>query len=246
MDVKSDDLPDLSLDQLIELERRAAERAGGGDDDAGDQGGDGDDGGDDDEIVLSWWQHPMNVITLVVTAAVIAAMIGWMVGDARRPAHNRVDTGFLQDMRVHHEQAVQMSLMYRALPDVDPGLAIVARSIVVGQSIEVGRMIQMLRMFGEQEAANLDEPVMEWMGMPTQPDQMLGLASEADLEELGGASGDAADRLFVELMIAHHEGGIHMAEYAAENGDHPEVVAFAESVVQGQQGEIAELLDELD
>jgi uncharacterized protein (DUF305 family) len=160
--------------------------------------------------------------------------------------HNEVDTGFLQDMRVHHEQAVVMSLMYRSLADVDPGLQIVARTIVVGQNIEVGRMIQMLRTFGEQEAAPSDALVMAWMGMPTEPDQMMGLATEDDLETLGRASGDEADRLFVELMVAHHEGGIHMAEYAAEHGEHPEVVAFAQSIVQGQSGEIAELREQMD
>lgn len=248
MDAKAEELPDLSLDQLVELERRAAERAvraGGGDDGVDIEPGDGDDG-DDDEIVLAWWQHPMNVVTLVLTAAIIAAMIGWMVGDARRPAHSQVDTGFLHDMRVHHEQAVVMSLIYRSLPDVDPGLDIVARTILVGQNIEVGRMIQMLRTFGEPEAAPTGDPVMTWMGMPTEPDQMLGLASEEELEALGNASGEEADRLFVELMVAHHEGGIHMAEYAAENGEHPEAVAFAEAIVQGQQGEIVELRDQLD
>jgi uncharacterized protein (DUF305 family) len=245
MEPQAAELPDLSLDQLIELERRAAERDGGGGDGIDVDPGDGDDG-DDDEIVLAWWQHPINVLTLVLTAAIIAAMIGWMVGDARRPAHNTVDTGFLQDMRVHHEQAVLMSLMYRSLPDVDPGLDIVARTIVVGQNIEVGRMIQMLRTFGEQEATPSDDLVMTWMGMPTEPDQMMGLASEDDLAALGLASGAEADRLFVELMVAHHEGGIHMAEYAAENAEHPEVVAFAEAIIHGQQGEIAELRDQLD
>jgi uncharacterized protein (DUF305 family) len=252
MDARTEPRADLSLDQWVELERRAAERAertkrtdgdGGGDDVPGD--GDGDDDGDGD-IVLAWWQHPINVVTLVVSAALIAAMLGWMVGDNRRPAHNNVDTGFLQDMRLHHEQAVVMSLIYRNRPDIDPGLDIVARTILVGQNIEVGRMIQLLRMFGEQEAASLAEPAMVWMGMPSEPEQMLGMATEDDLATLGRVDGAEADRLFVELMVAHHEGGVHMAEYAVENGEHPEVVAFARSIVDSQQGEIVELRNELD
>src|SRR5262245_17777789 len=77
----------------------------------------------DDVIVLPWWQHPLNIITIVVTAALLAGMIGWMIGDSNSElAHNEVDTGFLQDMREHHEQAVYMSFVYYSLPDVDPGL----------------------------------------------------------------------------------------------------------------------------
>ena len=66
--------------------------------------------------MLPWWQHPLNILTLVVTAAVLAAMIGWMIGDSNSELdHSEVDTGFLQDMREHHEQAVYMSFVYRSL-----------------------------------------------------------------------------------------------------------------------------------
>lgn len=252
MDAKAEELPELSFEQLMELDRRAAERAGDtgpgdGDGDAGDGDGDDDDeGGDDDALVLPWWQHPMNIVTLVVTAALIAAMLGWMVGANSRPSHNEVDTGFLHDMRVHHEQAVYMSFVYRSLPDHNPGLDIVAGSIIMGQSQEIGRMVQLLRGFGEAEAAPSDALVMGWMGMATEPDQMLGLASDADIEALQGSSGEEADRLFVELMVAHHEGGIHMAEYAVEHAENDEVRKMAAAVVAGQQSEIDELRDQLD
>ena len=251
MDAKADELPELSFEQLMELDRRAAERAGATDqgDGAGAGGGDGDDddpGDDDDALVLPWWQHPMNIVTLVVTAALIAAMLGWMVGANSRPSHNEVDTGFLHDMRVHHEQAVYMSFVYRSLPDRNPGLDIVAGSIIMGQSQEIGRMVQLLRGFGEVEAAPSDALVMGWMGMATEPDQMLGLASEADIEALQASSGEAADRLFVELMVAHHEGGIHMAEHAVEHAENDEVRKMATAVVAGQQSEIDELRDQLD
>jgi uncharacterized protein (DUF305 family) len=246
MDAKAEELPELSFDQLLELDRRAAERAEHGGGGAGDDGHDDEHGGDgDDEIVLPWWQHPVNIGTLVVTAAIVAAMLGWMVGANSRPSHNEVDTGFLHDMRVHHEQAVYMSFVYRSLPDRDPGLDMVAGSIIMGQSQEVGRMVQLLRGFGEAEAAPSDDLVMGWMGMATEPDRMLGLASEDDIEQLQVSSGEQADRLFVELMVAHHEGGIHMAEFAAENGENDEVRKMATAVVTGQQSEIDELLDQL-
>jgi uncharacterized protein (DUF305 family) len=50
-----------------------------------------------------------------------------------------------------------------------------------------------------------------------------------------------ADEVFISLMIAHHKGGIHMAEYTVENGKNKEVVAFAELIVESQSSEIGEL-----
>lgn len=229
---------DLSLDQLVELERMEAAAAS----DAGRSRR----VADDADIVLPWWQHPVNILTLVVTAAILAGMVGWMVGDSgARVEHNEVDTGFLQDMRVHHEQAVLMGIIYRNLPDTEPGLRTVARAIVTGQSLEVGRMIQLLRQFGESEV-NETDTAMVWMGMASGIDSMPGMASDDELDELGRLSGRAADELFVELMTEHHLGGIEMAEFAVANGANEEVELMAASMASAQRGEIAEMAGLLD
>ncbi len=221
---------ELSLDQLVELERMEAEadvaRASRT---------------PNDVVVLPWWQHPMNIVTLVVTAAILAAMVGWMVGDSgSRIEHNEVDTGFLQDMRVHHEQAVLMGIIYRNLPDTAPGLRTVARSIVTGQSLEVGRMIQLLRSFGESEV-NETDTAMVWMGMASGVENMPGMATDDELDELGRLDGRAADELFVQLMTEHHLGGIEMAEYALANAANDEVILMATSMASAQRGEIVEM-----
>lgn len=237
MDEQPDQVGDLSLDQLVALEERAAAREREQIELADDH--------DDDTIVLPWWQHPVNIAVLVVTAAVLAAMIGWMVGGNTRDGHSRVDTGFLHDMREHHEQAVTMGFIYLDLPDTDPGLRTVATSIVRGQSLEVGRMIQLLRDFGEPEA-NEDETAMEWMGMEMPIADMTGMATPEELDALAAAEGREADELFVRLMVAHHLGGVEMAEYAASNGSHDEVTLMASSMAAAQRDEIAELIGLLD
>ena len=196
---------------------------------------------DDDVVVLSWWQHPVNVIALVVAAALMAGMVGWLIRDTSSQSDaGDVDVGFLQDMRVHHEQAVAMAMMYLDRPDTDPGLRTVARSIQFGQAIDIGRMIQLLRDADAPEAAEGDE-AMAWMGMPTTHDAMPGMATEEQIEQLAAAEGAAADELFVDLMVAHHEGGVHMAEYAAEHADSNEVRRMAASMVQSQRDEVGEL-----
>jgi uncharacterized protein (DUF305 family) len=213
--------------------------AGGGAGDIGDEGDGGDP--DDDSMVLPWWQHPFNIALIAVTAALLAGMIGWMIGDsgAGRDA-DPVDVGFLQDMRVHHEQAVVMSFMYLALDDTQPGLREVARSIAFGQGIEIGRMVQLLRDFGESEV-NEGETAMAWMGHEMPIDEMPGLASDAELDELGATNGTQADELFVELMVRHHEGGIEMATFAAANASDGEVRAMAAAIVDSQGDEITEI-----
>lgn len=241
MERSTSDLGDLSLDQLVELERRAAEAEAEAESPSVDDGG----GDAPAPIVLPWWQRPFNIAVVVVTAAILAGMIGWMVGDAgSEPAHNDVDTGFLQDMRTHHEQAVLISYIYRSRDDIDPGLSTIARSIITGQNIEIGRMIQMLRDLGETEA-NETGTSMSWMNMVAEDDQMPGIASEAELAELASADGRAADELFVELMSKHHLGGIEMAEFEIEFGEYDEAIRMARSMAGAQTAEIDEMLGRL-
>lgn len=234
--------PELALGQKTDRRRQTAAvttdappaSTPDNDDDVGDVG-------DEDVVVLSWWQHPVNVLTLLIGTALIAGMIGWLIADASsEPGGNEVDVGFLQDMRAHHDQAVQMAFMYLALPDTDPGLRVVAREILLSQGIDIGRMIQLLRDMDAPEAAESDE-AMAWMGMTTTHDQMPGMATGDQLDELGASRGAEADRLFVELMSAHHQGGIHMADFAATEAEVAEVRAMAESLAESQAEEIAEL-----
>lgn len=196
---------------------------------------------DDDIEVLPWWRNPINLVTVVVAVAVLAAALGYLVGNNRAiPDPGATDTGFLQDMRVHHEQAVQLSLIFLDRPDTDPALQTIAREIVVGQNIEIGRMIQLLRDFGASEV-NQTDTAMAWMDEPVALDRMPGLATDADIDTLRRATGAEANAQFVALMTAHHQGGIHMAEHAAMHAATDEVKKMAASMVKGQRGEVDEM-----
>jgi uncharacterized protein (DUF305 family) len=195
-----------------------------------------------DEVeVRPWWQSKLNLGVLGVAIALLCGALGWLVGNNRAiPDPNRVDVGFLQDMRTHHEQAVNLGLYYLELQGTNAELRVIAREIVFGQSIEIGRMIQLLRLYGDTET-NESDVAMTWMNEPTPNDRMPGLASDADIDKLLASSGKAADQLFVDLMIAHHQGGIHMAQYTVDHANEIEVRRFAYSMVVGQTGEIDEM-----
>ncbi len=196
----------------------------------------------EDEVeVRPWWQSKLNLGVVAMAIALLCGSLGWVLGNNRAvPDPNKTDIGFMQDMRFHHEQAVELGLHYLQRPGTDPNLRDIAREIVFGQSIEIGRMIQLLRDFGAAET-NETDVAMSWMSEPTPLERMPGLASQADIDKLAASTGTEADQLFVDLMIAHHQGGLHMAEFAAANAIEPEVRQLATSMVTGQTGEINEM-----
>ncbi|HRE01023.1 MAG TPA: DUF305 domain-containing protein [Ilumatobacteraceae bacterium] len=207
----------------------------------------------DDVRVLPWYANPINIGALLIAVLVLAGVGGFVIGERNATERaNDVDRGFLQDMRAHHEQAVEMSmivLLKNGIGDdgvFDPDLAVtggvktVAQSIIVGQMLEIGRMVQMLRYVGADEA-NTTGTAMAWMNQAVPLERMPGMASEADLDTLFAAQGADAATQFIDLMITHHEGGIAMAIYARDHAATDEVRTFAQGVIDGQQGEIHEL-----
>jgi uncharacterized protein (DUF305 family) len=200
-----------------------------------------DDATGDDVVVLPWWQRPVNIVIVLVAAALLAGMVGWLIADSGdEVASSDVDVGFLQDMGEHHRQAVDMSFSFLTRPDTDLRLETVARSIIFDQSVEIGLMLQLL---ADMDAPSLaeDGQAMAWMGHPMDSSEMPGMATEAQLDELATATGADADALYVELMSAHHQGGIEMATEAAERADNDDVRRFASAWARNQQAEIVEL-----
>lgn len=157
----------------------------------------------------------------------------------RPPAKDSVDVGFLYDMIAHHEQALQMSNA-EIVNGATPGIQVFAREILLFQSYEIGLMDRKLDEWGYQRE-NPPDLAMSWMDMPVAHDHMPGMASEDEMDRLGGADGRQADALFIPLMQDHHAGGVHMAEYAAEHTKDPFVRDLAVRMARNQRMEIAEL-----
>jgi uncharacterized protein (DUF305 family) len=196
----------------------------------------------DETQLLPWWKNPLNIVLFLVAGLLVTFGIGYLLGSEKSDlSHNTVDVGFLQDMRIHHEQGAIMAMTYlEAAPEGDSVQRMIAREILLTQSKETGRMVQLLRVFQKPETNETDQ-VMGWMNEPTPIDRMPGYASDEQMKDLQMARGADADALFRDLMIAHHLGGIHMAEYAAKNAKHSEVKKMAAAMVREQAGEINEL-----
>ncbi|MDL9937047.1 DUF305 domain-containing protein [Gordonia sp. ABSL1-1] len=87
------------------------------------------------------------------------------------------------------------------------------------------------------------------MPMPTTPAPsgataevplMPGMATPSEMTQLRQARGTAADVLFLQLMLRHHEGGTHMMQYAANpaNVDEAYVRDLASGMLRTQSSEI--------
>ena len=202
---------------------------------------------DEQITILPWWQNPLNFIAIGLSMLILGAGIGYYFGDsAATPDQNKVDVGFLQDMRYHHDQAVQMAYYYQtSVTDPLPRLNMIAEEILLSQQLENGRMVQLLRSFHAIEA-NDTGTAMTWMGHAVPVNEMDGLASQAELDSLAAATGDEASKIFATLMINHHKGGIAMANYAIEHASNNDVINMAKSVIKGQQAEVGELQTILD
>jgi uncharacterized protein (DUF305 family) len=201
--------------------------------------GDGGDGGHD-----PWWHSRWRLLALGLALVFLGVGIGFALQSrsSSHPGAGSVDVGFLQDMRYHHDQATQMSLAYLQKPaaDQDPVLRTIAAEILLEQQLEAGAMVQLLHEYGQPEA-NESGTGMAWMSMPVPIAQMPGMATPENIATLKAASGRDADILFTKLMIAHHQGGLHMAEYAAGQAKESRVRELATSMMKGQADEIVEL-----
>ncbi len=120
--------------------------------------------------------------------------------------HSPADVAFMQGMIVHHQQAVDMAVLVKDRTNREEVVALAGR-IEASQADEIEFMEGWLKDRGEPthmrghagHAAHMHH-------------MMVGMASPEQMAALAAASGVEFDRLFLTLMIAHHEGAIDMVE----------------------------------
>ncbi|MEU2229152.1 DUF305 domain-containing protein, partial [Streptomyces sp. NPDC018347] len=66
---------------------------------------------------------------------------------------------------------------------------------------------------------------------------MPGMATSAELAELRALTGPAFEIRYLQLLLRHHQGGIPMAQYAADNAALPAVTNLARQIAVTQQAE---------
>ena len=191
----------------------------------------------------------------VVAIAAVAFALGRFTAfgssdTAAPPASDSAEAGFARDMQVHHAQAVDMAMtIYRSTQNDD--VRMLAYDIATTQSGQRGEFADWLIQWGLSPTG---KPLMSWMagtdahaahGGATEAElteaelrEHMGMATDAELARLAGATGTPADCLFLELMIEHHEGALPMAQALIELGSNPRALQVARGVKQTQSSEI--------
>jgi uncharacterized protein (DUF305 family) len=165
--------------------------------------------------------------------------------EAVRIAHTRFspdDVRFVRDMILHHQQAVEMAALVSGRTNRQALIDLAGR-IDASQADEIAFMRTWLRERGE---AAPDPGAAH--GMPGHGsmaghhhEAVPGMATPQQMAALAEARGTAFDRLFLELMIAHHDGAVTMARnLLARPGSayDPTLFEFVGEVINEQQAEV--------
>ncbi len=140
------------------------------------------------------------------------------------------DLQFIDTMAAHHQSAIDMAKMAE-LKALQAELKNFAKTIVADQEREIAQMKQW------REQWYVGKPKAENMDLPGMMDSMKGMNMDhmKNMKTMGGAD---FDRMFLDMMIPHHQGGVTMAKDALSKSEHPEIKTLAQQIIDAQQKEI--------
>ncbi len=162
--------------------------------------------------------------TLTAEEAIAIASFGYSPADVR----------FMQDMIPHHQQALEMSELVTERTNRQEIIEAAGR-IKASQGDEINFMQKWLA------DRNESSPEPGHMDMMHTHLDMAGMASAQEMDQLSRAEGVDFDRLFLTLMIRHHEGALEMVENLLEqpgSAYDPLLFEFTNDVSNDQTAEI--------
>ena len=146
--------------------------------------------------------------------------------------HNQADVVFAHMMISHHQQAIEMSDIILAKQGIDQRVVDLATQIKAAQGPEIATIQGWMTDWGMGGMAGM--PGMDHGNMGG----MDGMMSQADMDGLKNAQGVEATKLFLTGMIKHHQGAITMSQNEIKDGQNPDALALATSIIESQQKEI--------
>lgn len=146
--------------------------------------------------------------------------------------HNQADVTFAQGMVPHHQQAIDMARMATDRAE-SPEVKNLAQQIEAAQGPEIEKLNGWLQGWGASAPSG---------SMPGMDHGMHGtgggMMSSEEMGQLGQVQGAEFDRMFLTMMIKHHEGAITMAQTELAQGQFAEAKQMAQQIVDTQQAEI--------
>jgi uncharacterized protein (DUF305 family) len=153
------------------------------------------------------------------------------------PAVDPDDTRFMQEMISHHAQALRIVAVVANLL-TDPQAKAIAGRIEAAQRPEIAAMARWLTARGQQVPLEATYPLVT---PAANHGAMSGMASTQQLEALARTRGPAADRMFLALMITHHEGALTMALEQRKKGTDDRATELSDDIFATQSAEIGHM-----
>ncbi|WP_043671196.1 DUF305 domain-containing protein [Streptomyces xylophagus] len=149
-------------------------------------------------------------------------------------SHNAADVSFSKEMIQHHRQAVEMAGLAAGHAS-SAQVKSLATKIKGAQDPEIKTMSGWLTSWGEQVPED-----MSGMGHDMSS-AAPGMMSDAHMGELEKMSGTEFDKMFLTMMVEHHEGAVAMAKTEKADGEYDPATKLAANVITAQSAEIAQM-----
>ena len=150
---------------------------------------------------------------------------------------NEADVEFVQGMIPHHEDAIRMADMVTSSA-VSAATADLVSDIRAAQEPEIAQLRGLLSQWGVEENPH----AMHMMDDAS----MHGMMTQDDYRALESAVGVVFERMWLEMMIEHHQGAVQMSEVVLADGKHPVVRELATAIAAVQRDEISRMTALLD
>ncbi len=155
--------------------------------------------------------------------------------------HNAADVAFATGMIPHHGQAITMADMATSKA-TNPQVQTLAAAIKTAQGPEITTMSGWLTGWGQPVPSTTGGQDMAGMGTGSNMGGMsgeAGMMSEQEMQQLSATTGAQFDRMWLQMMIKHHQGAVTMARTEVGNGQHPDAKQLAQRIIAAQNTEIA-------
>ena len=136
------------------------------------------------------------------------------------------DVMFSQMMVPHHEQAVEMADLALTNDSASTEVKSLAQQIKAAQDPEIATMNGWLKEWNAPVSAEMNHGGSD------------GMMSAEDMASLEKASGAEFDRLWLTMMVQHHQGAIEMAQGVLDTSSDTRVKTLASAIIEGQKKEI--------
>ena len=151
-------------------------------------------------------------------------------------AHNAVDVAFAQQMIPHHRQAITMAGL-APTRTANPQVRNLASQIATDQDREIAALNSWLQAWHAPPAKDDPGGGSAMGGMDRAA--TVGMMSSQQMSQLVKSGGPTFDRLFLQLMIAHHQGAVQMATTELSAGRNADAMHLATSIQRSQTEQIA-------